>query len=343
MSEWQHRVPAMPRVPRRDAHRAKIPEHPFPISDLVARPVGKKELQSNPAAKAAMDKEWQRLTDQKVWDMDSLSEWSDVAATARREGKDIQLGYVFGFCVEKNSGLREGRPNRKFKGRVVFRGNQVVNRHWETAIFQDLGNAPATMDASRFADFFGCLKDHDTQIADTAQAYIQAPLKGDACWVVLPNECRPASWKSFKKPVVRLRKALRGHPDSGTFWEQHCDEHARSVGFKPIGPEWPPACFNEAKRLLLVVYVDDFKLSGPKKHLASGWADLRKGLEIEEESPLGLCLGCAHARKSLKLPNGKDAVSVTCDMSGFFESCVVHCVNVAGGRCQAQARYYSLP
>ena len=138
MSEWQHRIPVMPCVPHKDIHRPKIPDHPLPISALVARPVGKKELLSNPAAKAAMDKEWQRLKDQEVWDMDSVSEWSDVAATARRDGKDIQLGYIFGFCVEKNSELREGHPNRKFKGRVAFRGDQVVNQHWETAFFKTL-------------------------------------------------------------------------------------------------------------------------------------------------------------------------------------------------------------
>eukprot|EP00974_Lingulodinium_polyedra_P061845 5970250-Lingulodinium_polyedra.AAC.1 len=37
------------------------------------------------------------------------------------------------------------------------------------------------------------------------------------------------------RPFCRLKKALHGHPDSGTFWEKKCDSHAESVGFDPIG------------------------------------------------------------------------------------------------------------
>ena len=43
----------------------------------------------------------------------------------------------------------KGSPGRKFKGRGVLLGNQVKNQHWEAAFFQDLGNSPATFEASR--------------------------------------------------------------------------------------------------------------------------------------------------------------------------------------------------
>ena len=38
----------------------------------------------------------------------------------------------------------------------------------------------------------------------------------------------------FRTPVVRLRKAFYGHPDSGGFWEEHCNERLSEAGFKPI-------------------------------------------------------------------------------------------------------------
>ena len=50
---------------------------------------------------------------------------------------------------EKNYQLPKGSPGRKFKGRGVLLGNQVKNQHWEAAFFQDLGNSPATFQASR--------------------------------------------------------------------------------------------------------------------------------------------------------------------------------------------------
>ena len=112
--------------------------------------------------------------------------WKDVAADARRDGKQVQFGHIFGICVEKNSELPKGHPNRKFKGRVVFQGNRVVDQNWEHAPFQDLGSSPATLDATRSADCYGCYPDHDVEIADAVQAYIQAKLTGDECWVSLP-------------------------------------------------------------------------------------------------------------------------------------------------------------
>ena len=73
------------------------------------------------------------------------------------------------------------------------------------------------------------------------------------------------------KPVVQLKKAPYGHPDSGTFWEQHCDKRVRSVGFEPLGNEWPSCDYHPGFDLFLVIYVDDFKMSGPVDKLSKGW------------------------------------------------------------------------
>ena len=78
-------------------------------------------------------------------------------------------------------------------------------------------------------------------------------------------------------PVVPLLRALYGHPDSGTMWEQHCDKHVKSVGFKSVGGEWRSCYFHPALRLYVVVYVDDFKMAGPKDNIDKGWLLLRKG------------------------------------------------------------------
>ena len=83
----------------------------------------------------------------------------------------------------------------------------------------------------------------------------------------LPTDAWPPEiqyWK-FRRPVVRLDKALYGHPDSGTMWEQHCDKKVQEIGFKPIGEEWPSVYFHDELKLLLVIYVDDLKLAGPSE------------------------------------------------------------------------------
>ena len=179
---------------------------------------------------------------------------------------------------------------------MVFQGNQVVTETWEVAIFQDMGSAPATMEAGKTIDAYGCFPGHSCEQADAEQAYIQADLTGTETWVWLPEEAweqaptdvREAFYKrGLRRPVVRLRKALYGHPDAGTFWERHCDERLQQVGFAPVATSWPSCYYNDALQLYLVVYVDDFKLAGPKGNLKKGW-DLtrdRARLNIEEPAP----------------------------------------------------------
>eukprot|EP00969_Alexandrium_andersonii_P079096 3488591-Alexandrium_andersonii.AAC.1 len=81
------------------------------------------------------------------------------------------MGYLFGICVEKNSELEKRDPLRKFKYRVVFQGNRVVDQNYDAAIFQDLGSTPATLEASRVADAYGAQQGHFAEIADADQAY----------------------------------------------------------------------------------------------------------------------------------------------------------------------------
>ena len=192
-----------------------------------------------------MKAEWDRLRSKVVWDENIVREWSDVAKEAQDAGVEVNFGYLFGICVEKNSELPLGHLKRKFKGRVVFQGNRVTNQNWEAAIFQNQGSCPATMEASKTADFYGLIPGHAVEIADAEQAYIQALLTGTPCWICFPHEARTAKTSGFRRPVDKLLRALYGHPDSGTMWEQHCDTHVKSVGFAPVGEEWPSCYFHQ--------------------------------------------------------------------------------------------------
>ena len=99
----------------------------FPFPACVARPVGKAEINREPLARAALQKEWDRLKERKVWDVDpkAVREWRDVAAEARANKEEAHMGMLFEICVEKGSELAP--ELRKYKGRVVFQGNQVKN------------------------------------------------------------------------------------------------------------------------------------------------------------------------------------------------------------------------
>ena len=158
-----------------------------------------------------------------------MREWADDAKEARESGGTLkaQVGRVFGICVEKKgSELKVGDKDRKYKGRFVFGGDFAKGENCQEGIFNDLGSSPASLEASTSIDALGLLKGNITEIANAAQAYIQALLGTTvkdkdgkvikvSTWARLPKEYWPAGFHSLRDPVVQLIYALYGHPDSG--------------------------------------------------------------------------------------------------------------------------------
>ena len=109
-------------------HKSHLPHY----NACVARPVGKKEVDSNPKAKAAKRAEWTRLRSVErpdgtigAWDESRVAEWRDVRRQAARDNIKVHVGRIFDFVVEKNSELSDSDPKKKFKGRAVFEGSYV--------------------------------------------------------------------------------------------------------------------------------------------------------------------------------------------------------------------------
>ena len=93
----------MPCTSHSHEHRPKLQDSALHLNACVARPVGKAELGSTPAAQAATKTEWDRLRAKKVWDEHIVREWDDVAKEARQAGIEANLGYLFGICTEKKT------------------------------------------------------------------------------------------------------------------------------------------------------------------------------------------------------------------------------------------------
>ena len=188
---------------------------------------------------------------------------------------------------------------RKFKGRTVFQGNNVRDENSDVALFSELGSSPATMEAGKAVDTYGAQPGFTTEQADGKQAYTQALMKGVETWVELPRDRWPKSWVGkYDRPACRLRIALYGHPDSGGLWEQRCADMLVAVGFAIPDPEgWPSVFFHANLRLLLIVYVDDFKMSGPKDSLQKGWSLIASKIDLDTPGPVGRYLGCEHIYK----------------------------------------------
>ena len=81
------------------------------------------------------------------------------------------------------------------------------------------------------------------------------------------------------------------HPDAGGFWEQHCEKALREVGFEQC-PNLKSIFRHVRLNLMLVAYVDDLKLSGPKSNLGKGWQLIRSKIKMEDAAPIERYLGC---------------------------------------------------
>ena len=353
-------IPILPCIkePYVSSHRER--NAPWPMFNAaVARPVDRKERNANEAAQAAINKEWTRLRTikydggQGCWDESKVEEWRDVAKRAIKEKITIHVGRIFDICVEKGSELqtwlpdKDGNltirnPDKKYKGRAVFQGNNVRDENFDVALFNDLSSAPATMDAAKLTDMWGLQEGYVTEQADAEQAYTQSKLGGTPTWVRLPKDQWPQAWidKNYKDPVCPLVLSLYGHPDAGGYWERHCEKHLLSVGWKPV-PDWRSCYFHADTNSLLVVYVDDFKLSAPADKIEELWNDIRgpptkdegitSGVVLARTEPSGKFLGCGHIIKDVISPlSGKTVRSIEWDMSDFFASCVDHYCQLTG-------------
>ncbi len=86
---------------------------------------------------------------------------------------------------------------------------------------------------------WGPIPRYKVKIGVARGAYTQALLRGAEAWVTLPENRWPKAWTGmFRRPVVRLVLALYGHADAAGFWEEHCEEKLKSVGFERLAEEW---------------------------------------------------------------------------------------------------------
>ncbi len=261
-----------------------------------------------PEAMKAVNEEYAKLRKRGAWNENGVMEWSAAVAASeiqrKREGREHVpswlgplVGAVFTLRGIKNHGIAN---LRRYKGRVVFQGNYVVDEFGAQTFVPDQGSGAPFMTASRLLDAIALLPGCSGQQSDAPQAYAQTKLgKGleDECretWVRLPKDKWPNGWHGkYRDLVCPLVRALYGHPLSGTYLENYYDEIVvKKCGFeKVVG--WECLYVHRALRVFLSVYVDDFKLAGESKNLAKAWELMPDNkLILGPPEPLGQYLGC---------------------------------------------------
>ena len=223
--------------------------------------------ESIPAAKAALDKEWEKLEKIPAWNLTKVRSKKEVIDEARTSGATVHFASLMDICHLKMLNWRQS----KYKGRVVLRGDIVKDDSGSYAVFAEQRSSASQMTAAKIMDIMSRLPRCDGQAAGAVSAYTQVKMEDahkllkipkSECpdiWIRLPRHKWPKSWSSMEDPVVLLERNLYGHPLAGLLWERQFEKVLLKHGWEKI-PNWECLFVHREKGIFLSVYVDDIKI-----------------------------------------------------------------------------------
>ena len=103
-----------------------------------------------PAAKAAVDKEWEKLEKIPAWNLTKVRSKKEVIDEARTKGAKVHFASLMDICHLENAELEA--KHQKFKGRVVLRGDIVKDDSGSYAVFTEQGSSASQMTAAKVMD-----------------------------------------------------------------------------------------------------------------------------------------------------------------------------------------------
>ena len=169
---------------------------------LVHQPVPANEMLTNKESVKALEKEWTKLEGKDAWKIDTVREKSEVAEEARKTERKIHFGRLMQLCHIKNYQL--DRKLWQYKGRIVFRGDNVRDENGQFAVFSEQGTSASHLMAARVVDALAHMPGKGDEDSDATGACTQIYLGKDCpdTWIELPKNRCPKAWHSkFTCPV----------------------------------------------------------------------------------------------------------------------------------------------
>ena len=100
-----------------------------------------------PVAKAAVDKEWEKLEKIPAWDLTRVRSKKEVIDEARTKRAKVHFASLTDICHLKNAALET--KHQKNKSRVVLRGDIVKDDSGSCAVFAEEGSSASQMTAAK--------------------------------------------------------------------------------------------------------------------------------------------------------------------------------------------------
>ena len=138
-----------------------------------------------PAAKAAVDKEREKLEKISAWNRTEVRNKKEVIDEARTSGAKVHFASLMDICHLKNADLET--KHRNYKGRVVLGGALVEDDAGAYAVFTEPGSSASQMTAATEMDVTARLPGCDGQAADAVSAYPQVKLEDAPSLLKIPD------------------------------------------------------------------------------------------------------------------------------------------------------------
>ena len=189
-------------------HIAGKGENSLQHYNLVHKFIPMPQAMKIPPAKAAVDKEWEKLEKISAWNLTKVKSKKQVINEARTSGATVHFASLMDICHLKNAELEA--KHQKYKGRVVLRGDIVKDNSGSYAVFTEQGSSASQMTAAKIMDIISRLPGCDGQAADAVSAYTQINMEDahkllkipkSECpdiWIRLPRHKWPKSWSVLK-------------------------------------------------------------------------------------------------------------------------------------------------
>ena len=256
--------------------------------NLVHKVITMPQAMNIPDAKAAVDKEWEKLEKLPAWEMTKVKSNREVIKEAQKEQRPVHFASLMDLCHLKSAELEP--TLQKYKGRVVLRREIVKDDSGSYAVFTEQGSSVSKLMVAKVIDVIARLPGCAGQPADAVSAYAQVKMEDASILLKLPKtECPdisirlqrhkwPKSWSNIEDPVVPLERNQYGHPPAGLLWERQVEKICWDWDGKKV-PNWECLFVHRKRGLAQSVYVDDTNMAGreeEKHNLSPMWRKLMK-------------------------------------------------------------------
>ena len=119
------------------------------------------KLKEIPAAKAAVDKEWEKLEKISAWNLAKVRSKENGDRGSKDGGRYSSFCIISGHLSSENAELEA--KHQKYKGRVVFRGDIVKDDSESYAVFIEQGSSFSISNDSTSPDCLVAMDKKQTQ------------------------------------------------------------------------------------------------------------------------------------------------------------------------------------